>query len=254
MTAVSAQETTPSAPSPATAASRAGSAASPSRRPSRSTRRPRRRRPPARSSASARASRTSRRPTASSRRPCRLPRSPRIHRYTPPAGCPSSGGDRREDRPRLRLRSPRPGAGHQRRQAGGLRGVRDAARPGRRVLLPAPYWTPTPRRSGSPAACRSSSPTSRPATVSVGQLEAARTPRTKVLLFCSPSNPTGAVDPPEQVEAIGRWALDHGIWVVADEIYEHLVYGGVATSRCRSPSRSSPTAASSSTASPRPTP
>ena len=55
---------------------------------------------------------------------------------------------------------------------------------------------------------------------------AARTDRTKVLLFCSPSNPTGAVYPPEQVEAIGRWALEHGIWVVTDEIYEHLLYDG----------------------------
>jgi aspartate/methionine/tyrosine aminotransferase len=60
----------------------------------------------------------------------------------------------------------------------------------------------------------------------VAQLEAARTERTKVLLFCSPSNPTGAVYPPEQVEAIGRWALEHGIWVVSDEIYEHLLYDG----------------------------
>ncbi len=57
------------------------------------------------------------------------------------------------------------------------------------------------------------------------QLEAARTPRTKALLFCSPSNPTGAVYPREQVEEIGRWAVEHGIWVLTDEIYEHLVYG-----------------------------
>jgi aspartate/methionine/tyrosine aminotransferase len=57
-------------------------------------------------------------------------------------------------------------------------------------------------------------------------LEAARTDRTKALLYCSPSNPTGAVYPREQVEAIGRWALEHGVWVIADEIYEHLVYDG----------------------------
>jgi aspartate/methionine/tyrosine aminotransferase len=63
--------------------------------------------------------------------------------------------------------------------------------------------------------------------VSAAQLEAARTPRTKVLLFCSPSNPTGAVYPPEQVEEIGRWALDAGLWVLTDEIYEHLTYGGI---------------------------
>jgi aspartate/methionine/tyrosine aminotransferase len=61
--------------------------------------------------------------------------------------------------------------------------------------------------------------------VSVEQLEAARTPRTKVLLWCSPSNPTGAVASPAEVEAVGRWAVEHGVWVVADEIYEHLVYG-----------------------------
>ncbi len=59
------------------------------------------------------------------------------------------------------------------------------------------------------------------------QLEAARTPRTKVLLFCSPSNPTGAVYPREEVEAIGRWAVEHDIWVVTDEIYEHLTYDGL---------------------------
>ena len=69
------------------------------------------------------------------------------------------------------------------------------------------------------------------------QLEAARTERTKVLLFCSPSNPTGAVYPAEQVRAIGEWAVEHGIWVVTDEIYEHLVYDGVRGSR-RCPSRS----------------
>jgi aspartate/methionine/tyrosine aminotransferase len=62
--------------------------------------------------------------------------------------------------------------------------------------------------------------------VTVEQLEAARTDRTKALLFCSPSNPTGAVYPPEQVRAIGEWALEHGIWVVSDEIYEHLTYDG----------------------------
>src|SRR5262249_18401953 len=61
--------------------------------------------------------------------------------------------------------------------------------------------------------------------VSVEALEAARTERTKALVFCSPANPTGAVYPPEQVAAIGRWAVEHGIWVLADEIYEHLVYG-----------------------------
>ena len=62
--------------------------------------------------------------------------------------------------------------------------------------------------------------------VSIEQLDAAVTPRTKALLFVSPSNPTGAVYPPDEVEAIGRWALERGIWVVTDEIYEHLTYDG----------------------------
>jgi aspartate/methionine/tyrosine aminotransferase len=61
--------------------------------------------------------------------------------------------------------------------------------------------------------------------VGVDQLEAARTSATKVLLLCSPSNPTGAVHSPAEIRAIGSWAVEHGIWVVTDEIYEHLVYG-----------------------------
>src|SRR6202035_2222437 len=60
---------------------------------------------------------------------------------------------------------------------------------------------------------------------SVADLEAHRTDRTKVLLFVSPSNPTGAVYPPDQVAEIGRWAARRGLWVITDEIYEHLVYG-----------------------------
>ena len=100
--------------------------------------------------------------------------------------------------------------------------------PGDEVLLPAPYWTTYPEAirlaGGVPVPVVTDETTGYLATVE--QLEAARTPRTKVLLHCSPSNPTGAVYPPEQVEAIGRWAVEHGIWVVADEIYEHLTYAG----------------------------
>jgi aspartate/methionine/tyrosine aminotransferase len=100
--------------------------------------------------------------------------------------------------------------------------------PGDEVLLPAPYWTtyPEPIRlaGGVPVVV----PTDVGAgfKVSLDQLEAASTARTKVLLFVSPSNPSGAVYPPEQVEAIGRWAAERGIWVVTDEIYEHLTYDG----------------------------
>lgn len=99
--------------------------------------------------------------------------------------------------------------------------------PGDEVLLPAPYWTTYPEAiqlaGGVPVEVLADE--SQNYLVTVEQLEAARTEKTKALLFCSPSNPTGAVDTPEAVEAIGRWALEHGIWVITDEIYEHLTYG-----------------------------
>ena len=100
--------------------------------------------------------------------------------------------------------------------------------PGDEVLLPAPYWTTYPESirlaGGVPVDVVTTE--EQGYRVTVEQLEAARTERTKVLLWCSPSNPTGAVAPPSLVEEVGRWAVEHGIWVVADEIYEHLVYGG----------------------------
>ena len=99
--------------------------------------------------------------------------------------------------------------------------------PGDEALLPAPYWTTYPEAialaGGTPVVVPTDEDTGYLATVE--QLEAARTERTKLLLFCSPSNPTGAVYPPDQVEAIGRWAAEHDVWVVTDEIYEHLTYG-----------------------------
>ncbi len=99
--------------------------------------------------------------------------------------------------------------------------------PGDEVLVPAPYWTTYPEAIGLAGGKTVEIPTSWESgfRVSIDQLEAARTPRTKILLFVSPSNPTGAVYSPEEVEAIGRWAVEHGVWVVTDEIYEHLVYG-----------------------------
>ena len=101
--------------------------------------------------------------------------------------------------------------------------------PGDEVLLPAPYWTTYPEAirlaGGEPVEVLADE--TQDYLVSVEQLEAARTERTKVLLFCSPSNPTGSVYTREQVEAIGRWADEHGLWVVTDEIYEHLTYDGV---------------------------
>jgi aspartate/methionine/tyrosine aminotransferase len=99
--------------------------------------------------------------------------------------------------------------------------------PGDEVLVPAPYWTTYPEAvtlaGGVPVAVPSDESTG--FRVSVQDLERALTASTKVLLFVSPSNPTGAVYPRAEIEAIGRWALERGLWVVTDEIYEHLVYG-----------------------------
>jgi aspartate/methionine/tyrosine aminotransferase len=99
--------------------------------------------------------------------------------------------------------------------------------PGDEVLLQAPYWTTYPEAirlaGGVPVIVMTDESSGYLATIE--QLEAATTDRTKVLVFVSPSNPTGAVYPPELVRAIGEWAAARGIWVVTDEIYEHLVYG-----------------------------
>ena len=99
--------------------------------------------------------------------------------------------------------------------------------PGDEVLLPAPYWTTYPEAIALAGGQEIVLPTTAESgfRVTVDELEAARTSNTKVLLFVSPSNPTGAVYPVEEVEAIGRWAVEHGIWVVTDEIYEHLTFG-----------------------------
>ncbi len=99
--------------------------------------------------------------------------------------------------------------------------------PGDEVLLPAPYWVSYPELIRLAGGKVVELPTTEATgfKLDVEELEAARTEHTKALVFVSPSNPTGAVYPPEQVEAIGRWAAEHGIWVITDEIYEHLVYG-----------------------------
>lgn len=99
--------------------------------------------------------------------------------------------------------------------------------PGDEVLLPAPYWTTYPEPIALAGGISVVLPTdvSSGFRVTVEQLEAARTPNTKALVFVSPSNPTGAVYPADEVKAIGEWALAHGIWVITDEIYEHLTFG-----------------------------
>ena len=100
--------------------------------------------------------------------------------------------------------------------------------PGDEVLLPAPYWTTYPEAialaDGVPVEVFAGA--DQDYKVTVEQLEAARTDRTTVLVFVSPSNPTGAVYTPEETTAIGEWALEHGLWVISDEIYQNLVYDG----------------------------
>ncbi|WP_425402772.1 pyridoxal phosphate-dependent aminotransferase [Jiangella gansuensis] len=156
-------------------------------------------------------------------------RDPKNHRYTPAGGLP-------ELREAIAVKTARD-SGYQVEPAqvlvtnGGKQAVYQAFAtmldPGDEVLLPAPYWTTYPESislaGGVPVEVLADETTGY--RVTVEQLEAARTERTKVLLFVSPSNPTGAVYSPEAVREIGRWAYEHGIWVLTDEIYEHLVYG-----------------------------
>ena len=107
--------------------------------------------------------------------------------------------------------------------------------PGDEVILPSPYWTTYPEciKLAAGVSVEVFADESQNYLVSVEQLEKVRTAKTKVLLFCSPSNPTGSVYSPEQVKAIGNWALANGLWVVTDEIYEHLLYdGATAPSIC----------------------
>ena len=101
---------------------------------------------------------------------------------------------------------------------------------GDEVLLPAPYWTTYPEciKLAGGVSVEVFANETQNYLVSVEQLEAARTPKTKAILFCSPSNPTGSVYSPAQVKAIGEWALKNNIWVISDEIYEHLLYDGAS--------------------------
>ena len=156
-------------------------------------------------------------------------RDPRAHHYTPTPGLP----ELREAIARKTLRD----SGYEvtAQQVivtnGGKQAVANAftvlCDPGDEVLVCAPYWTTYPESvalaGGVPVFVLAGA--DQGFRVTVEQLEAATTPRTKALLFVSPSNPTGAVYPKEEVEEIGRWAAARGLWVVTDEIYEHLVYG-----------------------------
>ena len=156
-------------------------------------------------------------------------RDPKYHHYTPVAGIP-------ELRSAIAGKTARD-TGYEVDAAqvlvtnGGKQAVYNACAalldPGDEVLLIAPYWTTYPEAirlaGGVPVEVVTDEASGYLA--SVEQLESARTDRTKVLMFVSPSNPTGAVYPRAQVEAIGAWAREHDLWVITDEIYEHLVYG-----------------------------
>ncbi|MFD0773766.1 pyridoxal phosphate-dependent aminotransferase [Streptomonospora algeriensis] len=157
-------------------------------------------------------------------------REPRFHRYTPAGGLP----ELREAIAEKTLRDS--GYSVEPSQVlvtnGGKQAIYEAFAtlldPGDEVLVVAPYWTTYPESiklaGGVPRYVVADESTGYLAAVE--DLESARTERTKLLVFVSPSNPTGAVYPPEQVRAIGQWAAEHGLWVLTDEIYEHLVYGG----------------------------
>ena len=155
---------------------------------------------------------------------------PKNHRYTPAGGLP-------ELRAAIAQKTARDSgleitAGQVLVTNGGKQAVYQAFAtlldPGDEVLLPAPFWTTYPEAitlAGGVPVVVTTGPDA-DYLPSVDQLEAARTPRTKVLLWCSPSNPTGSVAPRELTEAVGRWAVENGVWVITDEIYEHLVYDG----------------------------
>jgi aspartate aminotransferase len=156
-------------------------------------------------------------------------RDPKNHRYTPAGGLPElkeaiaakTKRDSGVDLPAAQVLVTN----------GGKHAVYNAFQalldPGDEVLLPAPYWTTYPEAialtGARPVDVLTDERTGFRATVE--QLDAATTDRTKALVFVSPSNPTGAVYPADQVEAIGRWAVERGIWVITDEIYEHLTFG-----------------------------
>ncbi|MFZ4893853.1 pyridoxal phosphate-dependent aminotransferase [Plantibacter sp. Mn2098] len=158
-------------------------------------------------------------------------RDPKSHRYTPAAGLP----DLREAIAEKTLRDSgvQVGANQVIVTNGGKQSVYEAFQvllnPGDEVIVPTPFWTTYPEAitlaDGVPVDVFADA--SQNYQVTVEQLEAARTERTKVLLFVSPSNPTGSVYSPEQTKAIGEWALEHGIWVITDEIYQNLTYDSV---------------------------
>lgn len=157
-------------------------------------------------------------------------RNPAMHRYTPASGLPAL----KEAIAHKTLRD----SGYEVSPDqvlvtnGGKQAVFQAfaslLNPGDEAILPTPYWTTYPEviKLAGATPVEVFAGADQDYKVTVDQLEAARTPHTKLLLLCSPSNPTGAVYTPDELTAIGQWALKHGVWVITDEIYEHLLYDG----------------------------
>jgi aspartate aminotransferase len=160
-------------------------------------------------------------------------RDPKNHRYTPAGGLP--------ELKKAIVEKTRRDSGYDVEPAqvlvtnGGKQAIYAAFAamldPGDEVILPAPYWTTYPEAirlaGGVPVEVLADE--TQDYKVTPDQLEAARTDRTKVLLFVSPSNPTGSVYTADEIRAIGEWVEEHELWVLTDEIYEHLVYDGVET-------------------------
>lgn len=156
---------------------------------------------------------------------------PKNHRYTPAAGLP----ELKQAIVEKTLRDS--GIAVEPNQVlvtnGGKQSVYEAFQvllnPGDEVIVPTPFWTTYPEviALADGRAVEVFAGADQNYKVTLEQLEAARTEQTKVLLFVSPSNPTGAVYTPAEVTAIGEWALEHGIWIISDEIYQDLTYDGV---------------------------
>lgn len=160
-------------------------------------------------------------------------RDPRNHRYTPTPGLP----ELREAIARKMLRD----SGYEVTPEqvvvtnGGKQAVYEAFQillnDGDEVIIPTPYWTSYPEAvklaGGVPVEVFAGA--DRGFEPDIDAIEAVRTERTRAIIVTSPSNPTGAVWSRETIEAIGRWAVEHHVWVVSDEIYEHLNYDGART-------------------------
>jgi aspartate/methionine/tyrosine aminotransferase len=160
-------------------------------------------------------------------------RDPKNHRYTPAGGLPElkqaiADKTRRDSGLEVRVNQVVVTNGGKQAIYQAFATMLD---PGDQVIVPAPYWTTYPEaiQLAGGVAVPVLADETQEYKVTVEQLEAARTEHTKVLLFVSPSNPTGAVYTSEEIRAIGRWVEDHSLWVLTDEIYEHLVYDDVDT-------------------------